>query len=145
MLGGQSNAETVLSGLLNTSLFVEETKRSLREKSKSKGISWDDSKLLEPDIILDMIGEPAAEFIEPFNKQIRELLNQYIDLYMEYYSSYVQDCEAEIGTDKTRFNQLVELVRNTMPEDNIGKLQWCWLVVVCCTSQSSLDLSLIHI
>jgi superfamily I DNA/RNA helicase len=139
LLGGQSNAETVLSGLLNTSLFVEETKRSLSEKSKDKGILWDDSRLLEPDIILDMIGEPAAEFIEPFNNQIRELLNQYIDLYMEHYSSYVLDCESKIETNKTRFNQLVELVRNAFPEDNIGKLQWGWLVVVCCTSNSSLD------
>lgn len=139
LLGGQSNAETVLSGLLNTSLFVEETKRSLSEKSKAKGISWDDSKLLQPEIILDMIGEPAAEFIVAFNNQMRELLNQYIDLYMEYYSSYVLDCETEIGTDRTRFNQLVELVRNTVPEDNIGHLQWGWLVAVCCTSRSSLD------
>ena len=50
LLGGQQNAETVLSGLLNTSLFVEETKRSIKQKSEEKGIDWRETELVDPEI-----------------------------------------------------------------------------------------------
>ena len=63
LLGGQQNAETVLSGLLNTSLFVEETKRSIKQKSEEKGIDWRETELVDPEIILDLIGRPAESFL----------------------------------------------------------------------------------
>ena len=138
LLGGQRNAEVVLSGLLNTSLFVEETKRSLKRKAKERGTTWHESEIVDAEIILDMMGSSAESFIGTFANQVRKSLNQWIDVYMEVYANYVHDCEVELGTDKTRFNQLVDLARNTYPEDNIGKLQWVWLVALCSTSKSSL-------
>ena len=139
LLGGQKNAEIVLSGLLNTSLFVEETKRSLKDKSKLKGINWNEGLPVHPDIILDMISNPAESFIGGLIDNLRPLLNSYIDLYMNHYESFILDFEIQIGTNETRFNQLVELVRNMPLENKIEKLQWVWLIAICCTSNSSLN------
>ena len=60
-------------------------------------------------------------------------------MYLEHHLHYILACEQQIESESTRFNQLVELARNIHPDDSIGKLQWVWLVAVCCTSKSSLD------
>ncbi len=139
LLGGQRNAEVVLSGLLNTSLFVEETKRSIKQKSEEKGIDWRETDLVDAEIILDLIGNPAEHFIDSLCAELREVLNNWLDIYLEYHADFIISLEQEIDSDRTRFNQLVELARNVHPSDNIGKLQWFWLVAVTCTSKSSLD------
>ena len=139
LLGGQRNAEIVLAGLLNTSLFVEETKRAIKQKSEAKGIEWRETELVNPDIILDLIGQPAEPFIDELCTELRGVLNSWLDVYLEHHLHYILACEQQIESESTRFNQLVELARNIHPEDSIGKLQWVWLVAVCCTSKSSLD------
>jgi ATP-dependent exoDNAse (exonuclease V) beta subunit len=139
LLGGQQNAETVLSGLLNTSLFVEETKRSIKQKSEEKGIDWRETELVDSEIILDLIGRPAESFIDNLCTELRGVLNNWLDTYLEQHGEFILPFEQEIDSDRTRFNQLVELARNIHPDDNIGKLQWFWLVAVSCTSKSSLD------
>ena len=139
LLGGQRNAEVVLSGLLNTSLFVDETKHTIKQKSKEKGIDWREDELVDPEIILDLIGKPAESFIDSLCTELRDVLNNWIDVYLEHHGEYILSLEQEIDSDRTRFNQLVELARNIHPDDSIGKLQWFWLVAVSCTSKSSLD------
>lgn len=139
LLGGQRNAEIVLAGLLNNSLFVEETKRSIKHRSAEKGIIWRETEPVEPGIILDLIGHPAKPFIARLCNDLRAVLGNWLDVYLEHHQEYILACEQEIGSNKTRFNQLVDLVRNVHPDDSIGQLQWFWLVVVCCTSKSSLD------
>ena len=139
LLGGQRNAEVVLSGLLNTSLFVEETKRSIKQKSEEKGIDWRETDLVDAEIIFDLIGNPAEHFIDSICAELREVLNNWLDIYLEYHADFIISLEQEIDSDRTRFNQLVELARNVHPSDKIGKLQWFWLVAVTCTSKSSLD------
>ena len=139
LLGGQQSAEVVLAGLLNTSLFVEETKRVIKRKSEAKGLNWRETELVSAEIILDLISQPAEPFIEELSSQLREILSSWVDLYLEYHSEFISSFEQQIGSNMTRFNQLVELVRNVHPEDNIGKLQWFWMVAICCTSKSSLE------
>ena len=139
LLGGQRNAEIVLGGMLNTSLFVEETKRTIKQKSADMGIDWRENQIIASEIILDLISKPAEGFISALCAELRSILSDWLDVYLEHYQEFILDYEEEIGSDRTRFNQLVELVRNTHPDDSIGQLQWFWLVVVCCTSKSSID------
>ncbi len=139
LLGGQRNAEVVLSGLLNTSLFVEETKRTIKQQSDEKGIEWRENELVDPEIILDLIGKPAETFIDGLCTELRAVLNNWLDIYLQHHGEFILSFEQEIDSDRTRFNQLVDLARNIYPHDNIGKLQWVWLVAVSCTSKSSLD------
>ena len=139
LLGGQRNAEVVLAGLLNTSLFVEETKRNIKHKSAQKGIDWRETETVDSEIILDLIGHPAEPFISSIYNELRGVLNNWLDIYLEYHQQYILACEQEIGTNNTRFNQLVELGRNINPGNSIEQLQWVWLIAVCCTSKSSLD------
>ena len=115
LLGGQRNAEVVLSGLLNTSLFVDETKHTIKQKSREKGIDWREDELVDPEIILDLIGKPASVSSTAF-AELRDVLNNWIDVYLEHHGEYILSLEQEIDSDRTRFNQLVELARNIHPK-----------------------------
>ena len=98
--------------MLNTSLFVEETKRSIKQKSEEKGIDWRETDLVDAEIILDLIGNPAEHFIDSLCAELREVLNNWLDIYLEYHADFIISLEQEIDSDRTRFNQLVELARN---------------------------------
>ena len=45
LVGGQSRAEVILTGMLTKSLFVEESKRAMKKRSEEKGINWNQTKL----------------------------------------------------------------------------------------------------
>ena len=138
LVGGQSRAEVILTGLLNTSLFVDESKRSLKKRSKQKGIRWDGISPIDSEIILDMFLEPAEDIIDTFADKLHSELNKWIDQILLHANSLVLSCEAVQGTRNTRFNQLVNLARNSYPASKIEKLQWVWLVSLASTSYSSL-------
>ena len=138
LLGGQEKAEIVLTGLLNTSLFVDETKRAMKKRSKLAGIEWNLTSLLDEEILREMISEPAYSMIDSFADELHKHLNDWIDEFMAHYSGFVGDCEIDQGTSMTRFNQLVDLARNNYPNDKDGKLQWVWLVALCSTTYKSL-------
>ena len=54
-LGGQASAQTALEGLLESSLFVEESKRRLRSRSIQTGFPWDGNTPPDYRLIEDMI------------------------------------------------------------------------------------------
>ena len=75
LLGGQRNAEIVLGGMLNTSLFVEETKRTIKQKSADIGIDWRENQIIASEIILDLISKPAEGFISALCAELRSILS----------------------------------------------------------------------
>ena len=92
LVGGQSRAEVILTGLLNTSLFVDESKRSLKKRSKQKGINWDGISPIESEIILDMFLEPAEDIIDRFADKLHSELNKWIDQILLHANSLVLSC-----------------------------------------------------
>ncbi len=138
LVGGQSRAEVILTGMLTKSLFVEESKRAMKKRSKEKGINWNPSKLLDSEILLDMFLEPAADIIDNFADKLHSDLNFWVDEILSEHKAFVLDCEVEQGTTNTRFNHLVNLARHNFPKDAKGKLQWVWLVSLASASYSAL-------
>ena len=138
LVGGQARAEVILTGMLTKSLFVEESKRAMKKRSRQKGTEWDQSKPLDTEILLDMFLEPAAGIIDEFADNLYAKLNSWVDVILTEYNALVLNCEAEQATSTTRFNHLVDLARNSYPSDAKGKLQWVWLVALASTTYSTL-------
>ena len=138
LVGGQARAEVILTGMLTKSLFVEESKRAMKKRSLEKGTQWDQSRPLDTDVLLDMFLEPAGEIIHEFADNLHARLNSWVDIILTEYDALVLNCEAQQGTSTTRFNHLVDLARNSYPDDGKGKLQWVWLVALASTTYSTL-------
>ena len=138
LVGGQARAEVILTGMLNTSLFVEESKRSIKKRTLQKGLDWDGIEPIKREIILDMFLEPAENIIDNFANKLHKLLNQWIDEALTQAAAFVTACETEQGTRNTRFNHLIDLARHNYPSKKEEKLQWVWMVSLAAASYSSL-------
>lgn len=138
LVGGQARAEVILNGMLTKSLFVEESKRAMKKRSRQKGIEWNQSKPLDAEILLDMFLEPAADIIDEFADNLHAKLNSWVDVVLSEYNALVLTCETAQATSATRFNHLVDLARESYPNDAKGKLQWVWLVALASTTYSRL-------
>ena len=138
LVGGQARAEVILTGMLNTSLFVEESKRSMKKRITQRGLDWDGIEPIDSEIILDMFLEPAEAIIDSFADKLHGDLNSWVDEALSQSPAFVGACEVEQGTHKTRFNHLVELARHTYPNTKAEKLQWVWMVSLAAASYSSL-------
>ena len=138
LVGGQSRAEVILTGMLTKSLFVEESKRAMKKRSEEKGVSWNPSKALDSEVLLDMFLEPAADIIDNFADKLHSDLNSWIDEILLEHSAFVLNCEVEQETTNTRFNHLLNLARHNYPKDAKGKLQWVWLVSLASATYSAL-------
>ena len=138
LVGGQARAEVILTGMLNTSLFVEESKRSMKKRISQRGLKWDGLEPIDSQIIFDMFLEPADNIIDSFADKLHQLLNKWVDEALSQGPAFVVACEAEQGTQKTRFNHLVELARHSYPSAKEERLQWVWMVSLASASYSSL-------
>jgi ATP-dependent exoDNAse (exonuclease V) beta subunit len=138
LVGGQARAEVILTGMLNTSLFVEESKRSMKKRISQRGLKWDGLEPIDSQIIFDMFLEPADNIIDSFADKLHQLLNKWVDEALSQGPAFVVACEAEQGTQKTRFNHLVELARHSYPSTKEERLQWVWMVSLASASYSSL-------
>ena len=136
-LGGQSSAQTVLLGLLESSLFVEESRRRLRARSIRCGTPWDGTSAPDRRLIEDMILEDCRSLIDPVFEDVRAILNEWVDVFLQYHSIFV--APAEIETTETRFNQLAHLARKPMSEQPIERLRWLYQVVAAATSPAQLE------
>ena len=75
-----------------------------------------------------MFLEPAEDIIDTFADKLHSELNKWIDQILLHANSLVLSCEAVQGTRNTRFNQLVNLARNSYPASKIEKLQWVQVI-----------------
>ena len=136
-LGGQQSAQTVLEGLLESSLFVEESRRRLRSRSIRTGLPWDGNNPPDYRLIEDMILQECRHLIDPVVGEVHAILNEWVDVFLEYHSVFVAPAQTE--TTSTRFNQLAHLAREPLPETAIERLQWLYQVVSSATSFAQLN------
>ena len=135
-LGGQQSAQTVLEGLLESSLFVEESRRRLRSRSIRANMPWDgetppDYRLIEYDL------DECVHLINPVVEDVYTILNEWVDVFLNHHSVFV--APAQTDTTNTRFNQLVYLAREPLPEEPMDRLKWLYQVVTSATTPAQLD------
>ena len=135
-LGGQASAQTALEGLLESSLFVEESKRRLRSRSIRTGLQWDGDTPPDYRLIEDMILQECHHLIAPVVQDVHAFLNEWVDVFLEHHAVIV--APAQVATTKTRFNQLAHLARETLPTTPIEQLQWLYQVVAAAASHAQL-------
>ena len=136
-LGGQQSAQTVLQGLLESSLFVEESKRRLRSRSIRANLPWDGTNPPDDRLIEDMILQECHHLIDPVVEDVHQILNEWVDVFLQYHSIFVAPAQTE--TTSTRFNQLAHLARETLPDAPTERLQWLYQVVSSATSLNQLS------
>ena len=135
-LGGQQSAQTVLQGLLESSLFVEESKRRLRSRSIRANLPWDGTNPPDDRLIEDMILQECHHLIDSVVEDVHQILNEWVDVFLQYHSIFVAPAQTE--TTSTRFNQLAHLARETLPDAPTQRLQWLYQVVSSATSLNQL-------
>ncbi|MED5290624.1 MAG: UvrD-helicase domain-containing protein [Candidatus Thermoplasmatota archaeon] len=135
-LGGQASAQTVLEGLLESSLFVEESKRRLRSRSIRVGLPWDGDSAPDVHLIEDMILQECQHLIEPVVQDVHSILNEWVEAFLEHHPIIV--APAQVATTNTRFNQLAHLARETLPTAPMEQLQWLYQVVAAAASHAQL-------
>ena len=84
-----------------------------------------------------MILEDCRSLIDPVFEDVRAILNEWVDVFLQYHSIFV--APAEIETTETRFNQLAHLARKPMSEQPIERLRWLYQVVAAATSPAQLE------
>ena len=135
-LGGQASAQTVLEGLLESSLFVEESKRRLRSRSIRAGLPWDGDSAPDALLIEDMILQECQHLIDPVVQDVHSILNEWVEAFLEHHAIIV--APAQVATTNTRFNQLAHLARETLPTAPMEQLQWLYQVVAAAASHAQL-------
>ena len=139
-LGGQEQASVVLSGMLNKSLFVEESKRSIEAHAHRLGAPFHHDEPLPEQLFLEMFLEPVATEIDAFASRLREHLNEFVDLYLGHSAAYVTPAElTTLGGTQTRFRHLVHMARHAFPEDSILRMQWVWNVAIAAAGSIKSD------
>ena len=137
-LGGQEPAEVVINGLLNTSLFVEQSHRSMIQRAQDLGFSWNGRGPAPVTLLLDMIAEPIADDLPSFMNRFAPLLQSWIGLFLPHLSRCTEPVENELGTSLTRFNHLARLVSTGIPERPADQLVWMWKAMIGLAGSSGL-------
>ena len=104
-LNGQANAEKVLIGLMKSSLFVEEAKKSLTSRTLAAGLEWLEGGNLPREILEEMFMQPISGLVGPIVEQLLPHLRGYLDAYLDQYTHFIDPTIVD-HNNNSRFNQL---------------------------------------
>ena len=135
-LGGQDQAEVVLGGLLDRSLFVEQSHRSMIQRAEDMGLSWNGRGPAPVDVLLNTIAEPVEAFLPDFVQTLHRLLGDWVQEFLPYHSQCV--LPAEVETNLTRFNHLVRITSQPPPTEAGEQLSWVWKTLLGIATASGL-------
>ena len=138
-LGGQEQASVVLSGMLNKSLFVEESKRAIEAHSLRLGAPFGHDTQIPEQLFLEMFLQPIAEEIDSFAVELHALLNDYIDLYLPHAASYIDPAQVAAGGPETRFNHLRHMARHAFEQEPLLRMQWVWNTAIAAGGKIKTD------
>ena len=126
-LNGQLNAEKVLIGLMKSSLFVEEAKKSLSSRAQAAGLDWLTGENLPREVLVEMFTKPISGLVGPIINKILPLLRGYLDAYLDQYKYFIQPTIGE-HHNYSRFNQF-ESFYNNVPDSEFAQIQWLFAVL----------------
>ena len=135
-LGGQEQAEVVLNGLLERSLFVEQAHRSMIQSAQDMNLPWNGRGPVPVEVLLNTIGAPVADVLPDFMQQVAQHLLGWLDEFTPYHQHCVQPAEA--ATHLTRYNHLRRLLSQPMPTLLGDQLSWMWQLLLGLSVSSGL-------
>ena len=135
-LGGQDQAEIVLGGLLDRSLFVEQSHRSMIQRAEAMNLGWSGRGPAPVDVLLNTIAEPVEGLLDDFIVQFHQRLNAWVQEFLLYRPQCVEPAEAD--TDLTRFNHLTRLATGALPLQPGERLAWFWKALLGIATASGL-------
>ncbi len=135
-LGGQAQGETVLGGLMDRSLFVEQSHRAMIQRAEDLGLDWAGRGPAPASILLDMIAEPVADELPTFVTTLAQGLSGWTSEFLPYAASCLHPAEAD--TELTRFNHLVRTLSEPLPDQPGEQLVWVWKVLLGLATSSGL-------
>jgi len=135
-LGGQDQAEVVLGGLLDRSLFVEQSHRSMIQRAESMGLAWNGRGPAPIDVLLNTIAEPVESLLDAFLTTFHQHLNAWVQEFLAYRTQCVEPAETE--TALTRFNHLTRLATGAIPDQPGERLAWFWKALLGIATASGL-------
>jgi len=135
-LGGQELAETVVGGLMDASLFVEQSHRSMIQRAQDAGLDWNGRGPAPVQLILDMIVEPVQDRLPLFVSNLHDSLTQWVDTFLLHPRLFIDPTWAT--EQLTRFHHLIRLSREPCPTHPIEQLRWIWKLMMGISSWSSL-------
>ncbi len=120
VLGGQRTTSTILKGMLKRSLFVEESYQKVRRK-----IGGGNADASELD---DLFIEPVRDSLAGFSETLFTTVANWSDIWLEGGAHFVTQADSDSGM--TRYRYIRHLVDCGLPEGQIARLQWIWLVTI---------------
>ena len=135
-LGGQDQAEIVLGGLLDRSLFVEQSHRSMIQRAGEMGLPWNGRGPAPVDVLLNTIAEPVETVLPDFVAVLHQRLSGWVQEFLPYHAQCVVPAEAD--TQLTRFNHLVRLTTQPLPTQTGEQLSWVWKAMLAIATASVL-------
>ena len=136
-LGGQYAADIVLGGLLDRSMFVEQSHRSMIQRASDLGLAWNGRGPVPLEVLLDTIAEPVVDHLPEFVAQVHTGLSQWVNTFLPYSAHLV--IPAQPGHHLTRFNHLVRLLDQSLPQTPGDQLVWAWKAFIGLTTYSNLS------
>ena len=135
-LGGQDHAEVVLNGLLDRSLFVEQSHRSMIQRAEDMGLPWNGRGPPPVEVLMDTIAEPVRPLLGEFTRTLHDRLLDWVQSFLPYRTQCIVPAEAE--TTLTRFNHLTRLTSSPPPETAGEQLSWIWKALLGIATASTL-------
>ena len=135
-LGGQDQAEIVLGGLLDRSLFVEQSHRSMIQRAEDMGLAWNGRGPAPVSVLLNTIAEPVVDLLSDFIEELQRRLRDWVQTFLPYHANCI--APAEDTTTLTRFNHLVRVTSQPLPTEPGEQLSWVWKTLLGIATASGL-------
>ena len=136
-LGGQSNAEVVIKGLMAKSMFVDEAHRNLLRRAQDQNIEWNGHDVGPIELLYDIMFDTMdQEHLETFFATLFVRLTNWV----EHFRAYASQCiPAGPAYTQSRMHHLIHLIEHPPGQEPLGQLRWIWRVCLSISSMSSLN------
>ena len=100
------------------------------------GLPWNGRGPAPVDVLLDTIAEPVAALLPDFASVLHQRLSGWVQEFLPYHAQCVAPAETE--TQLTRFNHLVRLTTQPVPQQIGEQLSWVWKALLGISTASGL-------
>jgi ATP-dependent exoDNAse (exonuclease V) beta subunit len=135
-LGGQSNAEVVIQGLMSKSMFVEEAHRNLLRRAQEQNIEWNGHDAGPVELLYDIMLDTIDQ--EDLDRFFATLFGRMTD-WVEHFREFTAQC-IPVGQafTQSRMHHLIHLIEHPPEHQPLSQLRWIWRACLSIASLSSL-------
>ena len=122
--------------LLDRSLFVEQSHRSMIQRAEAMGLPWSGRGPAPVEVLLNTIAEPVEGLLPDFTANLHMYLTAWLQEFLPYRAQCIAPAEAE--EPLTRFNHLTRLMSQPVPTQPGEQLTWVWKALLGIATASGL-------